>query len=60
MANKPIEFQEEALAEYEAAFDWYFERSRLAAQKFSTELNQAVASISESPQRWPTNLFKYA
>jgi hypothetical protein len=36
MANKPIEFQEEALAEYEAAFDWYFERSRLAAQKFST------------------------
>jgi plasmid stabilization system protein ParE len=57
MANKPIEFQEEALAEYEAAFDWYFERSRLAAQKFSTELNQAVASISESPQRWPTNLF---
>jgi plasmid stabilization system protein ParE len=56
MANKPIEFQEQAMAEYEAAFDWYFERSHLAAQKFSAELSQAVISISESPQRWPKNL----
>jgi plasmid stabilization system protein ParE len=56
MGNRPVEFQEEATAEYEAAFDWYFERSRIAAQKFSAELSQAVAIISESPQRWPTNL----
>jgi toxin ParE1/3/4 len=56
MTNKQIEFHEEAAAEYEAAFDWYFERSHLAAQKFSTELTQAIASVTESPQRWPTYL----
>jgi plasmid stabilization system protein ParE len=56
MASKPIEFQEKARADYRAAFDWYFERSHLAAQKFSDELTHAIASIAESPHRWPKNL----
>jgi plasmid stabilization system protein ParE len=54
MASKKIEFHEDAATEYEAAFDWYFQRSRLAAQKFADELNQAVQSIAQSPQRWPS------
>jgi plasmid stabilization system protein ParE len=56
MASKQIEFHEDAAAEYEAAFDWYFERSQLAAQKFSIELSHAVESVAENPQRWPRHL----
>jgi len=56
MASKRIEFHEDAAAEYEAAFDWYFERSRLAAQKFSDELRQAVENIAKAPQRWAKDL----
>jgi plasmid stabilization system protein ParE len=56
MASKQIEFHEDAAAEYEAAFDWYFERSQLAAQKFAVELSHAVESVAKSPQRWPEYL----
>ncbi len=34
MASKKIEFHEEAALEYEAALEWYLERSHLAASKF--------------------------
>jgi hypothetical protein len=37
MASKKTEFLEDAAAEYEAAFDWYLERSRDAAQQFATK-----------------------
>lgn len=53
MASKPVEFHEEAAVEYEAAFDWYFERSRLAASTFADELNQALDRIVAAPDRWP-------
>ena len=56
MAGKPIEFHEEAAAEYEAAFAWYFERSRLAASKFADELDEAINQISHSPRRWPNHI----
>ena len=53
MAAKSVEFLEEASAEYEAAFDWYFARSESSASKFASELAQAIAMIAEAPQRWP-------
>jgi len=53
MAAKCVEFLEEASAEYEAAFDWYFARSEASASKFSSELAQAIGMIAEAPQRWP-------
>ena len=53
MANKEVEFHEEANAEFEAAFDWYFARSELAAWKFAEELGRAVHIITQAPQRWP-------
>jgi toxin ParE1/3/4 len=56
MAGKRIEFLEDAAVEYEAAFDWYFERSREAAQKFADEINRAIESITKSPRRWPGDL----
>ncbi len=53
MAAKSVEFLEEASAEYEAAFDWYFARSESSASKFASELAQAIGMIAEAPQRWP-------
>src|SRR3954469_23263879 len=56
MASKRLEFLEAAATEYEAAIDWYFERSPVAAQKFAAEVNRALDNIEQSPQRWPTYL----
>ena len=53
MASKRIEFHEEAADEYEAAIDWYFERSPIAAQKFADEINHAIESIAKSPRGGP-------
>jgi plasmid stabilization system protein ParE len=53
MADKAVEFHEEASAEYQEAFDWYFTRSQPSASKFANELGQAIGMIAEAPQRWP-------
>jgi plasmid stabilization system protein ParE len=34
VVSKRIELHKNAAADYQAAFDWYFDRSPLAAQKF--------------------------
>jgi len=47
-------FHEEAAAEYDAAFDWYRQRSPDAALKFDAEVDRALAQIIQSPQRWAT------
>ena len=56
MGSKQIEFHEGASEEYEAAFDWYFARSELAASKFVEELGRAVGIIAKAPQRWPEGM----
>lgn len=56
MASKPAEFLEAAASEYEAAIDWYFERSPVAADKFSAEVIRAIENIERNPQRWLTYL----
>ncbi len=53
MAAKSVGFLEEASAEYEAAFEWYFTRSEASAANFSSELARAIGMIAEAPQRWP-------
>jgi plasmid stabilization system protein ParE len=53
MAAKSVEFLEEASADYEAAFDWYFTRSEATAANFANELARAIGMIAEAPQRWP-------
>ena len=45
-------FHEEAGAEYDAAFEWYMERSPDAALKFDAEVEQALTQIVQSPRRW--------
>ena len=46
------QFHDEASAEYDAAFDWYVERSPDAALKFDAEVDRALAQIIQAPQRW--------
>ena len=53
MGSKEVEFHEAASLEYEAAFAWYFERSERAALRFAREVESAVASIAEAPERFP-------
>jgi len=53
MGNKQAEFHEAASLEFEAAFVWYLERSERAALRFVREFERAVASIVDSPERFP-------
>jgi plasmid stabilization system protein ParE len=53
MTAKLVEFLDEASAEYEAAFDWYFTRNEASAANFANELAHAIGMIAEAPQRWP-------
>jgi toxin ParE1/3/4 len=53
MPSKAVEFQAEALLEYESAIDWYLGRSYTAASRFADEIQLATERIAEHPQRWP-------
>ncbi len=50
---KRIEFHPEAGRELADAQAWYRERSEVAAQAFALEIDQAIQSIAEAPERWP-------
>jgi toxin ParE1/3/4 len=54
--SKPVEFHDEAGAEYDAAFDWYLERSTDAALRFDAEVDRALAQIIAAPRRWAAAL----
>lgn len=56
MGSVPIDFHPEAIAEAAAAGEWYRERSDAAAAAFLTELDRAIESIAEAPDRWPQYL----
>jgi plasmid stabilization system protein ParE len=57
LPTKPVEFHDEASAEYDAAFDWYMERSPDAALDFDAEVNNALTVISAAPHRWAAGPF---
>jgi plasmid stabilization system protein ParE len=50
---KPVRLHPAALAEAEAAFAWYCERSESAAGRFLDELDWAIARISQQPEIYP-------
>ncbi|MFZ0278801.1 MAG: type II toxin-antitoxin system RelE/ParE family toxin [Candidatus Sulfotelmatobacter sp.] len=52
MRTDAAEFHHEATVEYDAAFDWYLERSPDAALRFDAEVERALAQIITAPQRW--------
>ena len=54
MTKWQINFHPAALAEAEAARNWYAQRNPFAARAFVTELQGALRSIVDSPKRWPS------
>ena len=56
MPSRPVEFHPSALAETQAAYDWYHERSPSAAAGLFGELDHAMEQIGEAPERWPSFL----
>src|SRR5271154_5497736 len=52
MSADYTQFHDEAAAEYDAAFEWYLERSPDAALKFDAEVERAFTEVVQSPRRW--------
>ncbi|MFZ0773756.1 MAG: type II toxin-antitoxin system RelE/ParE family toxin [Candidatus Sulfotelmatobacter sp.] len=52
MRSDAVDLHDEASAEYDAAFDWYLERSPDAARRFDAEVERALAQIVQAPRRW--------
>jgi toxin ParE1/3/4 len=51
---KQVRFHREAEAELTEAQAWYRSRSEVAAQAFALEIDHAIKSIAETPERSPT------
>ena len=56
MAERPVEFHPDAVAEARAAFEWYQARNERVAGLFLAELDLAIERIVETPERWPRYL----
>ena len=56
MDPRPIELHPEAIAEGRDARTWYEECNQSTSAAFMAELDTAIDSICESPDRWPTYL----
>lgn len=50
---KQVRFHLEAQQELEEHESWYRKRSEVAAQGFLLELDHAITSVAEAPERWP-------
>ena len=56
MASKEVGLHEEALAEAQAAYDWYATRNLAAAEGFIDELDHAIEQIGMFPEAGITYL----
>lgn len=53
MIAKGVEYHQDAVTEVKAAVAWYEKRSRRAALDFIEELQRALETIRQTPNRWP-------
>jgi toxin ParE1/3/4 len=58
VVNSAVNFHEEAATEFDAAFDWYLERSPDAALKFDGEVERALSEILQAPERWVAGAYR--
>ncbi len=56
MVRPSVELHPDAISEAQAAYEWYAERNRSAANAFMAALDDAVNKIADSPERWPLHL----
>jgi plasmid stabilization system protein ParE len=57
-----IAFHPAALREYQAAVDWYQQRSRAAARRFVAQMERVLGQIAQQPDRfgWHDGEFREA
>jgi plasmid stabilization system protein ParE len=53
MSVSSVRYHQGASADVKSAVAWYRGRSPKAASDFIEELDRAVATIREAPERWP-------
>ena len=53
MVRRAVEFHPDAVAEAQAAAEWYRQRNETAADAFLVELDRAVERVVDAPHRWP-------
>jgi plasmid stabilization system protein ParE len=56
MPKPALDFHPDAIDEAVAAALWYRDRSARAGERFLDEIERAVDSITEAPNRWPKYL----
>ena len=52
MSARSVRYHEGATEDVKSAVGWYSKRSRKAASDFIAELDRAVGTIREDPERW--------
>lgn len=55
MSRFTVEILPDAEREFREAFLWYFDRSPLATDAFSTEVFEAIDALKEDADLWPAN-----
>ena len=55
MRQWAIELHPSAVAEAQAAYQWYSARSEATGVAFQAELDRAIEALSHSPFRWPNH-----
>ena len=55
-----VDFQEQAIADYDAAFDWYLARSQDGPLKFDAEVDRALAETSSCSPSLGSRLVLYS
>ena len=53
MPPTAVKFHPAAAEEAAAAYEWYAQRSLVAARGFREELRHAVEAVAKAPDRWP-------
>jgi plasmid stabilization system protein ParE len=56
MGAKSVRYHQGASADVKSAVAWYRKGSPKAASDFVAELDRAVATIREGPERWSENM----
>jgi plasmid stabilization system protein ParE len=56
VAARSVRFHPDAIAEGQAAYEWYRDRNPSAANAFVAELDHAIRQIQDNSEGWPMHM----